>query len=131
MLMPSLSFSSEKLAIFNGQWHWAKGSDELTLTLKQSGTHLAGHHSAIGQNGSKVDEVSEADPPSLLGEVKGNLATITFKSGFPDSEGGGKATLRLEGRGPQFIKWKIIQSDGEHYLPKEAILKLKTKKHKT
>src|SRR5215510_5363780 len=81
--------STHSKSDFNGEWHWLRGKEELTLYLKQTGRSLSGHHSAIGQDGMKVDEVADNQPPSITGEVQGGTATVEFKSGFPDSQGGG------------------------------------------
>src|SRR5262245_16486760 len=67
----------------NGTWTWKQGEESLDLTLKQEGTKLSGWHAAVGQRGMKVDEVAETAEPSITGEVKGAVATVKFRSGFP------------------------------------------------
>jgi hypothetical protein len=104
---------------FAGAWHWSKGSEELTLHLEQADGRLTGHHSAIGQGGMKADEVPDSGPPSITGKVNGGVATVDFNSGFPDSQGGGKARLSLKAG---FLYWKVLKSTGEHYLPLNAKL---------
>src|SRR5215510_1517044 len=74
--------SAQAKSDFNGEWHWSRGEEEMTLRLKQTGKSLSGHHSAIGQGGMKVDEVADDQPPSITGEVKGITAIVEFKSGF-------------------------------------------------
>jgi hypothetical protein len=111
--------STHSKSDFNGEWRWSRGEEELTLYLKQTGKSLSGHHSAIGQGGMKVDEVADDQPPSITGEVQGGTATVEFKSGFPDSRGGGRAKLTLKGG---FLYWRVLESTGEHYLPRSAKL---------
>jgi hypothetical protein len=104
---------------FAGAWHWAKGQESFDLDLTQDGAKLTGYHSAIGQNGLKADEVQAPNAPSISGTIKGDTATVTFRSGFPDSEGSGHATLKLRGKN---LSWKITDAKGEHYLPAKAVL---------
>ena len=67
-----------------------------------------------------MDEVTaESGQPSITGEINGNVATVKFRSGYPDSTGGGTARLTLRGA---YLYWQILKSDGEHYLPKSARL---------
>ena len=75
----------------------------------------------MGQKGNKADEVVEGAgaEPSITGELKGAVASVKFRSGYPDSTGGGTATLTVRGA---FLYWQIVKSDGEHYLPKSARL---------
>ena len=105
---------------FSGSWTWSSGDESFELTLKQNGSSITGYHSAVGQNGMKVDEVEESDVPSIAGQVKDAVATVKFRSGYPDSTGGGIATLMLHG---QALDWQIVKSEGEHYLPKKVRLR--------
>jgi len=119
-LTPWLLFAADKASSdFSGTWHWAKGKEELTLYLRQTDQKLSGWHAAIGQGGDKVDEVVKTDEQSITGEVAGNIAKATFRSGYPESKGGGKAELTLQGN---TIRWRVIESSGEHYLPQTAKL---------
>lgn len=113
---------AQKNENFQGTWAWKKGAEEFELTLKQNGNKLTGYHIAIGQNGNKVDEADITQEPSIVGIVKKKSARVEFKSGFPDGNGKGAATLVLRRRQ---LFWKIINSSGEHYLPLSAILKIK------
>lgn len=113
---------AQKSKTFQGTWSWEKGTEQFELELKQNGNKLTGYHIAIGQNGSKVDEADTTQEPSIVGTVKRNTAKVNFKSGFPDSNGKGAATLILRRRQ---LYWKIINSSGEHYLPLSAVLKIK------
>jgi len=105
---------------FSGEWHWSKGQEELTLYLVQSSNQLTGWHTAIGQGGQKVDEVPRSDPPSITGLIDGKTATLDFRSGYPDGNGKGKVKLTLT-RG--YLSWQLLESSGEHYLPKNAKLR--------
>lgn len=110
----------QKTSNIAGTWKWKQGAESLDLTLKQEGTKITGYHSAIGQRGAKVDEVPpDAAEPSLQGEIKGTVATVQFRTGYPDSTGHGAATLTLRGG---YLNWQIVKSEGEHYLPKSARL---------
>jgi hypothetical protein len=103
-----------------GSWSWSQGEESLDLVLKQEDGKITGYHNAVGQRGMKVDEVAEdSGEPSIKGEVKGSVATVTFRSGFPDATGHGTATLTLRGG---FLYWRIVESKGEHYLPLKARL---------
>lgn len=107
-------------ADLTGPWQWEQGQESLDLTLVQHGNEITGYHSAVGERGMKVDEVLEASgKPSITGAIKGNVATVQFRSGYPDSTGGGTARLTLRGA---YLYWQIIKSEGEHYLPKTARL---------
>ena len=104
---------------FMGHWHWAKGSEELDLYLDQTGPKISGYHTAIGQEGAKVDEVTKDQPPSLTGTANGLTATLDFRSGFPDSTGHGTAQLSLKmGQ----LEWKTTHAEGEEYFPLHAVL---------
>ena len=104
---------------FSGHWHWEHAKEELDLYLRQTKDKIDGRHSAIGQNGLKADEVSDDQPPSITGTVSGDTAVVAFRSGFPDSNGRGKARLVLKG---DTLHWKIVESSGEYYLPLRATL---------
>ena len=105
---------------FSGHWHWERGKEELDLYLRQTGDKIEGRHSAIGQGGLKVDEVLDNQPPSITGSVRGNTAVITFRTGFPDADGHGRARLVLTGK---TLHWTIVQSSGEYYLPTKVTLR--------
>ena len=109
----------QKTAAIAGTWKWKQGEEMLDLRLKQDGAAITGYHSAIGQRGMKADEVAHGGEPSIKGELKGAIATVKFRSGYPDSNGGGTATLKLRG---DFLYWQVVKSEGEHYLPKTARL---------
>lgn len=118
--LEAIAQSVGKTANLQGRWTWKRGSQEFELRLEQDGNKLTGYHIAIGQNGNKVDEADPAREPSVVGEVKGKTAKVKFKSGFPDSEGSGEATLNLH---RQRLYWRITTSNGEHYLPVSAVLR--------
>lgn len=110
----------QKISNIAGNWNWKQGAEMFDLTLKQDGTKITGYHTAIGQRGAKADETApDAAEPSIKGDLKGQIATIQFRTGYPDSTGHGTATLKLRGG---FLTWQIVTSEGEHYLPKSARL---------
>jgi hypothetical protein len=112
----------QKAVNIAGRWTWEQNPESLDLILKQDGAAISGYHSAVGERGNKVDEVTleSGAEPSIKGEMKGTVGTVRFRSGYPDSKGGGTATLTLRGG---VLYWQIIKSDGEHYLPKVARLR--------
>ena len=115
-----MTLYAQKSGNFRGVWSAKNGAEEFELELKQNGNRLTGYHFAIGQNGNKVDEADTQQAPSITGSIKGKIATVQFKSGFPGSSGKGTATLVLRRRQ---LYWRIIGSSGEHYLPLSAVLK--------
>ncbi len=119
-LSAATTLYAQKNDNFQGNWMWKKGADEFELELKQKGNKISGYHIAIGQNGHKVDEADRTQTSSITGSVKGKTATVAFRSGFPDGNGQGTATLILRRRQ---LYWRIINSGGEHYLPLSAVLK--------
>jgi hypothetical protein len=117
---PAQGADSVKAVDLTGPWQWEQGKESLDLTLEQHGTVITGYHSAVGQRGAKVDEVTaDSGQPSITGEINGNVATVKFRSGYPDSTGGGTARLTLRG---SFLYWEITKTQGEHYLPRTARL---------
>ncbi len=104
---------------FSGGWLWEQGQESLELTLNQQGDKITGTHAAIGQGGLKADDGLAAETPTLDGTVQGNVATITFHTAYPDSDGHGTVTMTRHG---DAIDWVITSSNGEHYLPKKATL---------
>ena len=121
---PARTPPSPKATSIAGTWTWKQGEERLELTLKQEGASVSGYHSAIGQRGLKADEAPQDGEPSIKGEMKGAVATVTFRTGYPDSNGHGTATLSWRG---EFLYWKIVQSKGEHYLPRAVRLRRTTR----
>ena len=74
------------------------------------------------QQGAKADDGLDVDGPTIAGTVKGNVATVTFHTAYPDSDGHGTATMTKNG---DTLDWEITSSDGEHYLPKKALMTFK------
>jgi hypothetical protein len=104
---------------FEGVWSWTSQRSAFNLTLKQSGTHITGRHSAVAQNGNRIDDDSDPrDKPSISGTVKGNRATVQFASSYTEGAGG-DAELTLE---HNRLHWRILKSHGQHYFPDTAIL---------
>ena len=113
---------AEDMADFTGTWMWSQGQESFVITLKQQGDKVGGTHTAIGQQGAKADDGLDVDGPTIAGTVKGNVATVTFHTAYPDSDGHGTATMTKNG---DTLDWEITSSDGEHYLPKKALMTFK------
>lgn len=110
---------AEDMADFSGTWMWSEGQESFVMTLKQQGDKVAGTHTAVGQEGAKADDGLDVAGPTIAGVVKGDMA-ITFHTAYPDSDGHGTATMTKHGN---ILDWQISTSEGEHYLPKKALMK--------
>ncbi len=119
LLLFSGAARAEEMADFSGTWMWSAGQESLVITLKQQGDKVAGTHTAVGQGGAKADDGLDVAGPTIAGTVSGNVATVTFHSAYPDSDGHGAVTMTLDG---DTVDWQITSSEGEHYLPKQATL---------
>ena len=111
---------ADETADFSGTWMWSEGQESFVMTLKQQGDKVAGTHTAVGQEGAKADDGLDVAGPTIAGVVKGDTAVVTFHTAFPDSDGHGTATMVKHG---DILDWEITSSDGEHYLPKKALMK--------
>ena len=89
--------------------------DSFAVRLFVKNGSVCGTHASVVRGGNKVDELGGTEP-SLIGQVVGNTATITFLSSF---EGKGKAAITLTGK---HLQWQIVEDDGEHWLPLNATL---------
>lgn len=119
LTLTALAISHAALAgsLFDGKWSGEEknedGLSQLTLVIDQNNEKLTGSYCFITRDGARIDCPDE-NIKNLHGNVKGNLATITF-----DSEFGGKnghATLQLV---ENKIKWSLTQppTNGEYYAP--------------
>lgn len=113
-----LNTPAQSEADFAGKWQ----SDPsyysgFILTLEQNGNQITGYHSAVSQEGNRIDaSIPNEDRPTIYGRVNGNVAKVTFNSSY--GNGRGDATLLLEG---SKLTWVITRDNGgEHFLPKEA-----------
>ena len=106
------------VASLTGAWTWKQGAESFDLKLTQDGDHITGTHAAVGQRGAKVDEAVN-DEASIEGTRQGAVATVTFRSAYPDAKGHGVATLTLRNGS---LYWQIVKAEGEHYFPKTARL---------
>lgn len=121
---------------FQGVWEWAiypRSRRELppayrnsplrdvprtyiSLGLSQIGDELGGVVSA-GQR--FLAKIEDSDLPTT--KIKNNVARVTLESGH-----GGKVTATITLRNNR-IYWKIIEQEGEHYFPPEAVLRRTSK----
>lgn len=108
---------------FNGKWFYSNSYISFSIELFQEDKDkIFGFHSAIKNDGSRIDEVvaDYFEDPSIRCSIKENVAIGIFKSGYSDVTADIKLTLRKDGT----LNWKIInRTDGEIYVPEEAILK--------
>lgn len=103
------------LATFSLDGHWEDAAASFSLDLYQDWKNIYGHHSAVAQNGNKVDSLDV----SINGMLKGKVATVQFQSSFTSDIG----TAEITYIDVNTIQWKIIDPpDGEYYLPAEATL---------
>ncbi|MEO5928992.1 MAG: hypothetical protein ABIR47_03580 [Candidatus Kapaibacterium sp.] len=122
------------VADFTGSWSYESDGYVFALDLGVRGDSVFGYHCAVTKNATRVDcndlhddPSSSVDPmtPSVLGTIKGNVATVIFRSAYgTDSLGepvSGQATITLNGNA---IDWKVTSdADGDYYLAREATLK--------
>ncbi len=111
------SAPAQPAADFTG--HWEGLSSNFILDLTQTGGQLQGSHSAVAQQGNKIDSLDK----SLEGNIKGQVATVKFQSSFSTNSG----EAQISFIDPNTIFWKVITPpDGEYYLPAESTLVKKT-----
>jgi hypothetical protein len=109
---------AQSAADFAGEWQ----SDPsyysgFVLILEQNGSQITGYHSAVSQEGNRIDtSIPDQDRPTIYGRADGNVAKVTFNSSY--GNGRGDATLLLEG---SKLTWVITRDNGGvYFLPKEA-----------
>ncbi len=81
-------------------------------------------HCAVMRGGRKIDCVMSDEPPSIVGQLRGDTIYLNIKSTW---EGSCKAKLYLNEEGSQLV-WKITEQNGQNYLPSHEILKKKNEK---
>ncbi|WP_419812801.1 hypothetical protein [Bacterioplanoides sp.] len=107
-------FSQEQKAL----WVWQGNTSEHTfsITLSKSENGYSGTYCAIGMAGRRTDcsaNSAETFSTALSGEI------FEFKTNY--SRALGTASITLIG---EELHWEIIKApNGEHYAPKEALLK--------
>lgn len=105
--------------LFSGKWHGEENSaSTFSLQLSQQNNKLSGSWCFITQGGNRIDCPDEQQQ-NLAGEVKDNVATITFNSTFGGVNG--KATLTISG---ETLQWRMIQPpvNGDYYAPERYTL---------
>jgi hypothetical protein len=95
--------------------HWEGLASAFSLDLIQNGEKLQGRHSAIAQQGAKIDSLEN----SIGGTIQGNKAVIHFQSSFTSNIGIAEITFV----DANTIFWKVTSApDGENYFPQETTL---------
>jgi hypothetical protein len=115
---------------YSGRWCWQSPdlitnsvgqkvpAENLSLSLTQSGDHLAGTHCAVALGGNRIDcAVEESDGPSIRGRVLSDHAELEFTSAY--SGGKGVATLSPSTGG---LRWMVTkQPASEDFLPRSEV----------
>lgn len=102
-------------ADFSLDGHWEDAATGFSLELYQEWKTIYGHHTAVAQDGNKIDSLDV----SIDGSLQGRVATVRFQSSFTEDSGLAEITYV----DVHTITWKIIDPpDGEYYLPAEATL---------
>ena len=101
-----------------GTWSAKGGSWGMTLQITIDEGYILGTHSAYAQNGNRVDSSRK---PSITGRFEGKSPVLVgWRSGYGEATGKAELTVIDDST----ISWRIIsQSSGEHYLPREAVLR--------
>ena len=117
---------------FAGDWNWAvyaKRRSELPpayrgmsvrevpayaldMTIKQRGNRLTASCGVVARYLARLDDCSFDDAT-----VKNGSVLVEITSGF-----GGTATVRLTLRAGK-LRWKVLESSGEHYFPADVTLR--------
>jgi hypothetical protein len=127
-------FAQKRAAVtrgFAGDWNWAvyaKSRDELPpayrgmgvkevpayaldVTIRQRGNRLTATCGAVARYLAKVDECD------FSAVARKGSALFKLTSSF-----GGTATVSLTLRGDR-MRWKVVESKGEHYYPRDVTLR--------
>lgn len=104
---------------FSGSWECDKVITKFQITLEETGKTLIGTHHSYIRYGARID--SSGDKISIQGVVNGNVATVTWISGYNYAKGKAIMTMIDENT----IRWKKTEVTvaQAHYIPDEAILK--------
>lgn len=102
-------------ADFSLDGHWEDAATGFSLDLYQEWKTIYGRHTAVAQDGNKIDSLDV----SIDGSLQGRVVTVQFQSSFTSDTGLAEITYV----DVNTITWKIIDPpDGEYYLPAEATL---------
>lgn len=104
---------------FSGKWQGeGDAASTFSLQLSQQNNKLTGSYCFITQGGKRIDCPDEQQQ-NLSGEIKNNIANITFNSTFGGVEG--KATLTLSG---EKLQWRMTRPpvNGDYYAPEHYTL---------
>lgn len=128
----SIAAQSRKPArIFEGNWHWAvfaTSRDELPpayqdmdlkdvpayavdLTLRQRANRIRGDFGILARYLARVDD------GSFVSTIRGRTLRLKVTSNF-----GGSASVLLTVSG-NTLRWQTLNSTGEHYFPKDIVLR--------
>lgn len=114
---PVVTNQQNKSVGFMGTWSSSgQGRDLLIqVTNVAEGSLIASHDAAFG-GGTRIDKKKN----SIEGMINGKSVDVSWKSGYSKASGRATMTMLDDNR----IQWRItsITTQGEHYLPQEAIL---------
>ena len=101
-----------------GTWSTNEGSWGLTLQITIDEGYIIGTHSAYAQNGNRIDSSRKT---SITGRFEGRSPVrVAWRSGYNGATGEAEIAVVDDST----IRWKITsESSGEHYLPREAVLR--------
>lgn len=112
--------SDTKISDFVGKWTYSVDDETLTLDLELTKSHeIVGKYCNVAYNGNRID-CSSDDEKNIGGSLKNDTLFLKF-TGFYDEGARGEAKLYKEN--DSCIVWILGKSEGDFYLPEEAILK--------
>ncbi len=100
-----------------GTWEGRNDTHGMRLLLTVDEGYIVGHHYAARNDKKRVDG---SDQTTITGKFTGQSPFIVnWKSGY----GNGKGQAEITVIDDKTLHWRIISSEGEHYIPKEIDLK--------
>lgn len=100
-----------------GTWEGRNDTHGMRLLLTIDEGFIVGHHYAARNDKKRVDG---SDQTTITGKFTGKSPfVVNWKSGY----GNGKGQAEITVMDDKTLHWRIISSEGEHYIPKEIDLK--------
>ncbi len=111
--------------VFDGRWKFESMDNKDSLQNKtfeinlynNENKTLLGNYCSVSRNGNKID-CFEDEEPNVTGEIINDTLYIDFISTWENSKGRAKLYFIKK----DLLNWKIINSQGELYLPDEVVL---------